>query len=151
MKNSTLIFRSLAVIVFLTGIAHMASYASPKKEVMQPIEIIDSISLEGKWKVNYATEDFKGAIIYSIKKEDQSLHAYTYQYQDESGATEKAEGTKTLTIQNFDGSQGNGIYTIEYEKKSYEVDCKITMTDSNTFELSYDYYGYSDVEIWKRQ
>jgi len=30
------------------------------------------------------------------------------------------------------------------------VPCQIDMVDENTFKLSYDYYGYSDVETWKR-
>ncbi len=172
MKDSTLLFRSLATIVFIVGIAHLASYASQKDDINYNYqESIDSNQksvfpedgksksnnnpetdyIIGKWKVNYNIEDFNGSVFYNIKKEGKYFNAYTYQYQDKNGNTEKAEGLKTLIIKSFDGYQGKGVYTIEYEQQQYQVDCQIDMVDENTFKLSYDYYGYSDVESWKRQ
>ena len=174
MKNSTLVFRSLAVIIFIAGIAHLVSYASQKNDLDYGYEeLTDSNQklnssegenpeektrnnpqtdyIVGKWKVAYNDEDFKGAIVYDIKKEGILFNAYTYQYQDENGYAKKGEGTKTLTIKNFDGNKGKGIYSIEYEQQQYEVDCQIDVINENTFKLSYDYYGFSDTETWKRQ
>jgi len=171
MKNSTLVFRSLAVIIFITGIAHLTSYASQKEDLndsyyespdldkeynlKEDENSTTNTSLEidyiiGKWKVTYNSEDFNGAVVYDINKEGKDFCAYTYQYQDEKGNSEKAEGTKTLIIKNFDGYKGKGVYTIEYKQQQYQVDCQIIMVDENTFKLSYDYYGYNDVETWKR-
>ena len=170
MKNSTLVFRSLAILIILAGTAHLVSYASPKQGTKEAIEVsTDSYSnpkpsqeetsneiletdyLEGNWKVNYSTEAFKGAVVYSIKKEGEAFHAYTYQYQDEQGYAEDADGAKVLIIKNYDGTMGKGVYFMEYEKEEFQIDCQIERVDDNTFTLSYDYYGYSDVETWKRQ
>ena len=178
MKNTTLVFRSLAVIIFITGIAHLASYAShantadykdttnlileeiPSKKEQhtsnsesqkEDINNIDDDFLIGDWKVIYNENEFKGAIVYIIKKEDNVYNAYTFQYQDENGNIQRAEKNKTLTIKKFDSQKGKGRYTISYENQYYQVDCKIDKIDHNTFHVSYDYYGYSATEIWKRQ
>jgi len=168
MKNSTLLFRSLVIILFITGGAHLISYASghlnptnndiSKEEYLENPSNKDKTasSLEtdyiiGKWKVNYNTKDYSGAIIYDLKKEEGIYNAYTYEYQDAKSYREKAEGTKVLAIKNFDGYKGKGIYTIDYEGQQYQVDCAIDMMDENTFKLSYDYYGYSAIETWKKQ
>ncbi|MBW1294802.1 hypothetical protein [Aquimarina litoralis] len=185
MKYSTLVFRSLAVIIFITGIAHLTSYASQKDNSIYNHESLTDADQEqviseksdhkeqtlfegslpekntnniskiddivGKWKVTYNNEDFKGSIIYHLKKEGTVFNAYTYEYQDENGYAEKADGIKTLIIKKFNGVKGKGSYTVEYEGQQYQVDCQIDMIDKNTFKLSYDYYGYGDVEIWKRK
>lgn len=179
MNNSTLFFRSLAIVIFLTGFAHIFSHAEnePTKQMMNkpkssvPIKETDNqtpsspeenpklaektsidekiSAIIGRWKVAYNNEDFEGSIVYTIKKEGGNFNAYTYQYEDKNGYTEKAEGAKTLLINDFDGKKGKGIYMLEYEGSTYEVDCAIEMIDKKTFKLSYDYYGYSDIETWK--
>lgn len=169
MKNSTLVFRSLGILIFLAGLAHLFSFGvdvsgdSPtlatetpsvpaeQSEVANPTENAETDFLIDQWKVAYNTDDFKGAIIYQIKKEGKVYNAYTHEYEDENGYAEKAEGTKTLTITSFNGTKGKGVYSIAFEGKQYEIDCQIAMMDKNTFTLSYDYYGYADVETWKRQ
>ena len=90
-------------------------------------------------------------MVYTIKKEDKTFNAYTTSYEDASGNAIKAENAKILTITSFDGYKGKGIYEVEYEEQKYQVECKIDMIDEDSFKLSYDYYGYSDVETWKRQ
>ncbi|SNZ00921.1 hypothetical protein [Flagellimonas pacifica] len=177
MKNSTLVFRSLGIIIFLTGLAHLFSFGVSAggdfptsvtetdqetiqhPEATKPAENLDSNTQSGKetdyiidkWKVVYNTDEYKGAIVYAIKKEGTVFNAYTYQYEDENGYTEKAEGTKILTITSFNASKGKGIYSVAFEGEKYKIDCKIALVDENTFTLSYDYYGYTDVETWKRQ
>ena len=110
----------------------------------------DTDYIIGKWRVTYDSEAFKGTIVYDLKKEGKVFHAYTFQYEDENGDSQKAEGTKALTIQEFDGYKGTGVYLSTYEGETYDVVCQIDMVDENTFMLSYDYYGYSDMETWKR-
>ncbi len=189
MKNSTLLFRSLGIVILLAGTAHLFTFAANKGDfnnkdnavVMSENDLTsDSLAntalrestagkaikpkqqngtnykqatdyIIDKWKVTYSSEEYKGSIIYEIKKVGKIFEAYTYQYEDENGYSQKAEGAKTLTIESFDGYKGKGIYKIEYEGEKYDIACQIDMVDENTFKLSYDYYGYSDVETWKRQ
>lgn len=171
MKNSTLIFRSLIVILVLAGIAHYLNHLSfttiankdtevttnassnsnEKKLNIEKSKISEESYLEGNWKVSYNTNDFKGSIVYEIKKDGEIFHAYTLQYVDEQGYSENADFEKALVIHFFNGSKGKGTYQIEYENEWYDVDCIITKVDDATFKLSYDYYGYSDVETWKKQ
>ena len=104
--------------------------------------------LIGKWKVTY--KSLKGSVVYNIKKEGKSFNAYTNEIQDENGYGEKVPSVKTLIIKSFDGKKGKGIYKIEFEGKKYDVPCKVKLVDENTFQLSYDYYGYKDTEVWKK-
>ncbi|WP_109298725.1 hypothetical protein [Aquimarina sp. AU474] len=179
MKSSTLLFRSLAILILIAGSAHLVSYASinsespksnrkedtnntpvsetenSKTSTTSEIENKESINYStdyiiGKWEVAYTSKDFKGVVIYNLKKEKGIFNAYTYQYENESGDIEQAKKSKVLIIEKFDGYKGAGKYLIDYEGKQYDVKCNIDMINENTFKLSYDYYGYSDVETWKK-
>lgn len=164
MKNSTLLIRSLLVIVLVAGGAHLVTYASQNKPQTSNATYKNNTEFSsenrtindetdfiiGKWIVKYNEEDFEGAIVYDIRKEGTKFNAYTYEYQDTKGHGEKAEQTKTLVLKSFDGYTGKGIYTINYEGEKYEVACDVNMIDDTTFKLSYTYYGYSDVETWKK-
>lgn len=160
MKNSTLLFRSLLVIVLVAGGAHLVTYASQNNSSSIPkttnssnentISNYETDYIVGKWKVTYNSKEFNGAIVYDIQKEGNTFNAYTHEYQDEKGYGEKAKKTKILIIKSFDGYKGKGEYKIEYEGETYNVACTIDMVDENTFKLSYESYGYSDVETWKR-
>ncbi len=174
MKNSTLLFRSLFSIALITGGAHLVTYANQNKEKFNPTKentILDTISpiditnipsqdnlvnseidyIIGKWKVKFDNSDFKGAIVYDLKKENGVFNAYILEYQDEKGHSQKTESVKTLIIKSFDGSVGKGQYLITYQGQEYDVDCDIDLLDTSTFKLSYDYYGYSAVVTWKKQ
>ncbi|MEL7121297.1 MAG: hypothetical protein AAFO07_17755 [Bacteroidota bacterium] len=171
MKHSTLFFRSLIVVVLLAGFAHYFSYGAQQNTLIANIKSPtqegqqDSITSKentisqnennldlfiGKWKVSYNSDDFDGAVIYDIKKEGATYNAYTYEYADKDGYTEKAEAVKTLVIQKFEGKLGEGTYFFEYEGKKYDAACSIKLIDDSTFTLSYEYYGYADVETWKK-
>ncbi|MEO1803979.1 MAG: hypothetical protein AAFU33_04175 [Bacteroidota bacterium] len=128
----------------------MAAGEEQKQEAAPVTYHSDTDYIIGKWRVTYDSEAFKGTIVYDLKKEGKVFHAYTFQYEDENGDSQKAEGTKALTIQEFDGYKGSGVYVFTYEGETYDVACQIDMVDENTFMLSYDYYGYSDMETWKR-
>lgn len=162
MKNSTLIFRSLAVIIFITGFAHLMSYTSYTEDINNTYSLPTENSLKkstsseklnnnfliGKWKAKYNTKDFSGAIIYNVKKEERYFNAYTYQYEDTNGFTDKADKEEVLKI-NLNGT--NGTYSLTYNNKQYKVPCKIKVIDKKTIQISYDYYGYNGLETWKKQ
>jgi len=156
MKNSTLLFRSVLVIILVAGSAHFVTYASQNKNSITNPTIENTVPnaetdyIIGKWKVSYDTKEFKGSVVYDIKKEGNTFNAYTYEYQDENGYGEPAEKTKTVSIESFDGHTGKGVYKVQYEGETYDVACTIDMVDKNTFTLSYESYGYSDTETWKR-
>ena len=177
MKSSTLLFRSLAIIIFIAGGAQLAGYltydaysanetetnlldleqieTTPKenKSTQNTSEeelLLSTTELQGKWGVTYNSEEFTGTMVYDLKKEGKVINAYLVEYRDEEGYAEAAKPEKTLVIKKFDGKKGRGIYNVSYEGETYEVDCKITIVDDNTFQLSYDYYGYGDTEIWKK-
>lgn len=149
MRKSTLLFRSLAVVLIIAGSAHLiSSYASQDSSPMVTTQT--KKDLIGKWKVKYDSPDFKGSVVHEIKKENDTYTAYAIKYSDASGKAQDFQRTKSLTIKSFDNKSGTGIYTLNYEGQKYEVDCTIEFTDENTLKLSYDYYGYSEVEIWKK-
>ncbi len=175
MKNSTLFFRTLFFIILIAGTAHLVTYASQQKvntneSLETEVSFEDTVEqtkqeskteennrdletdyIIGKWKVIYDDKDFKGGIVYEIKKEGNVFNASTLEYQDEKGNSQKAKKIKTLVIKKFDGYKGKGIYIITYKGKKYDVECDIDMVDENTFKLSYESYGYSDIETWERQ
>ncbi len=181
MKSSTLLFRSLAIIIFIAGGAQLAGYLTYDTYAANEIEtnhldleetdttyeegeskqgeaqdnssdepLLTTIELQGKWGVTYDSEDFTGTMVYDLKKEGKAINAYLVEYQDENGYGEAANGEKVLVIKKFDGKKGKGVYSVAYEGETYEVDCKITIIDEKTFQLSYDYYGYGDTETWKK-
>lgn len=162
MNNSSLFFRSLAIIALLAGVAHWATSASRKNDSKELVKQNDTSGkseqynantdyIIGKWRVEHDNEDFKGGIVYEIKKEHGEFNAYTIAFLDERGNTTISENDKMLTIESFDGYRGDGVYVIEYEGGEYDVSCQIDMVNENSFQLSYYYHGYSDTETWKRQ
>ena len=166
MKKSTLFFRSVLVIFLLAGSAHLVTYSSQNRNTIdkattdlnstspihQDEEIKSSVEtdLTGKWKVTYNTDEFKGAIIYSIKKEKNKYQAYLVEYQDQEGYAEKANNDKIVNFSSPKDNKANGSYKYKYEGKTYDIDCIILIINNTTFELSYDYFGYSGVETWKK-
>jgi len=178
MKNSTLIIRSLLVVSLIAGGAHLVRIVNNKQVKMSEVEekfqktelnvshesqeenIVETQEnqynettdyIQGKWAVTYDTEEFRGVVVYSIKKENSLFNAYVVAYRDLQGNQENADGSKSLIINKFDGYKGYGVYNIDYEGEVYEVECRIDMLDENTFQLSYEYYGYVDTETWKRE
>lgn len=157
MKNSTLIIRSVLVIALLASSAHFITFSSQNKinknennETPKSKEATKIYNLEGNWKVQYNTKEFKGAIIYNIIKKDEKYAAYIVEYQDKDGYSKKSKKEKMVSFSKIQQNKVKGIYKMMYEGKQYDVDCIITFIDDKTFQLSYDYYGYSDVETWKR-
>ncbi|WP_299839507.1 hypothetical protein [uncultured Tenacibaculum sp.] len=162
MKNSTLIVRSVFVILLLAGTAQYFSYTNNQQNeaitttTKVPIKSSDTNKIKktktlvGKWKVNYNSETFKGAIVYNIKKDGNTFNAYTYEYIDMEGYREKAKNKKILIITSVGSENGKGVYNIKYENNVYDVPCTIKIIDNNSFIISYDYFGYSDSETWKR-
>ncbi|CAL2104552.1 conserved protein of unknown function [Tenacibaculum sp. 190130A14a] len=181
MKIANSIFKVLGYIIILGGLATLVVYAlypSPDeweyytqegsietqyvtKDVTEEktkkiitttkknVKNNNVVSLVGKWKVVY--KNLNGSVIYNIKKEGKTYNAFTYEVQDENGYGEKVPSVKTLIVKYFNGKKGKGIYKVEFEGKKYDIPCKINLKDNSTFLLSYDYYGYKDTEVWKRE
>ncbi|MEQ3500043.1 hypothetical protein ABMY20_09825 [Tenacibaculum sp. SSH1-16] len=117
--------------------------------VTKTVRSKNTVSLTGKWKVVY--KSLNGSVVYVIKREGKIYNAFTYEVQDENGYGEKVPLEKNLIIKYFNGKKGKGTYKVEFEGKKYDIPCKINLKDNNTFLLSYDYYGYNDTEVWKRE
>lgn len=181
MKIANIIFKALGYIIILGGLTILVLFAlypsseemdfysqenyieesyvtnskdeeKAKKTTTISKKVLDtqkSTPLEGKWKVTY--KSLNGSVVYHIKKEGKFYNAFTYEIKDENGYGEKVPAVKTLIIKSFDGKKGKGIYKIEFEGKKYDVPCKINLIDENSFQLSYDYYGYKDTEVWEKQ
>lgn len=177
MKNSTLLFRSLAIIIFIAGVAHLVNLGLKNTSETSQVEYYsgedfpltedsklaenntDSIPqnynetidyIVGSWKVTHKTKDFDGAILYTLKKEGNVFNAYSIAYLDTQENKEQITPKKILVIDQFDGYKGSGSYNFTYEGAQYDVACQIDMIDENTFAMSYEFYGYGDVETWKR-
>ncbi len=153
---------SLGVIVVLAGIPHVLAeqVKSNQNEVSpvtqqkpleqsQPVEKENDNPLFGKWKVNYDSEAFKGAVINEITLDNGKMIGITVAYIDEYGNSEKANDT-ILEITLEKAHPYKGIYQLEYEGESYKVPCKIQSVSETQLRLSYDYYGYADTEIWNK-
>ncbi|PCE66037.1 hypothetical protein [Sediminicola luteus] len=104
--------------------------------------------LHGHWKTTYDYQGDKVEVTYQIKTEAKKTQARTVKMSMQ-GQSEKDD---TLVMSNITMSNGKGStkYHIEYEGEKYDVDAKLKLVDKNTLEVSYDFYGYSDTETWKR-
>lgn len=176
MKTANIVFKVLGYIIILGGLGLLVLYAlypsqyemdyytqeeyvesnsvtEPKTEektttIQKGTTGQKEVSLVGKWQVAY--KSLSGSVVYNMKKEGRLLNAYTSEIRDENGYGEKIPVVKTLIIKSFNGQRGRGTYKVEFEGKKYDVPCKIQLIDKYTFQLSYDYYGYKDTEVWKR-
>lgn len=160
MKSSTLLIRVVVVVILITGGSHFFSHASSRTSITKTNHLLEidtdttSITLQdlkGKWKTTYNTKEFKGAILYEFKLENEKINGYSIEYQDENGYGEKSNNALTLTIHKINNFKGKGIYFITYQGEKHKVKCTIEMINLKKFKLSYDYYGYSDSEIWIKQ
>lgn len=180
MKLANSIFKVLGYVIILGGLATLIVYAlypsqneweyytqeasveeqyvteditEEKIKKTSSTEIVvknkKAVSLVGKWKVEY--KSLNGSLVYDIKKRGKIYNAFTYEVQDENGYGEKVPLVKTLIITYFNGKKGKGTYKVEFEGKRYDIPCKINLKDNNAFLLSYNYYGYKDTEVWKRE
>jgi len=154
MSNIKLISISTFIIVVLAGIPHFletntinVSNYKEKEVVKEETTIkVSKHPLEGKWKVNYKEE---GSVMYQLKMEHNKLVGCSIKLMDVKGQF-TSDHTKIFTLTSFINNKGNGIYSVAYENKIYDIPCELDLKSSELY-VSYDYYGYKDTEIWKRQ
>ncbi|WP_420604125.1 hypothetical protein [Flagellimonas sp.] len=162
MQNLKLLITSLGVIAVLAGIPHLLANQSKstqnKVAVKTPPETLEPSKethndsndfLLGKWKVQYDSEEFRGAVINEIKESNEKMIGVTIAYLDEYGNSQKANDT-ILEITLEKSKTYTGIYRLDYEGERYKIPCEIRSISGTQLQLSYDYYGYADTEIWNK-
>ncbi|WP_196894950.1 hypothetical protein [Aureivirga marina] len=157
MKDLRLFSTKFVVVFLLLGNTSFAMISEnlnkqnlpPKKEI---VETQKTEILLGNWYVDYNDKNYKGRLVYEIKKSRADIYnAFLKEYNDENGNVKKANDEKVLLIKSFNGKRGKGIYLLKYQGERYNVNCTIELKDKNTFVLKYNYYGYKSVETWKRK
>lgn len=162
MQNLKLLMISLGVIAILAGIPHLlAGQSKPNQnkvtveaspEPQEPPKVVKKENVDlilGKWKVSYNSEEFKGTAINEITESNGNLIGITVAFLDEYGNSQKANDT-ILEMAHKKSNIYKGVYQLDYEGERYKVPCKIQSLSQTQLQLSYDYYGYADTEIWNK-
>ncbi len=159
MKNSTLLLRSLLIVVTIAGIPHtLALYVSSTKEsdIAEP-QIPEIVTDEvnegwepywvGKYEVSF--DGIKEKAHYEIREKSDQYKCYSILLIDANGNSFEDNAIVMEDIQITD-SIAKAVYQIEYEGKKLKVDSQMKMDDEGNVTLSYNYYGYEGKENWKR-
>ncbi len=147
MKNSVLLFRSILIIALLTGIAHLFS----SKSTFNPDSNTGFDFLDREWKNEYYSESTQANLVYRFYREHNVYKAYLIRIENQKGTTYINSTKESITIHNFDGKKGSGIYNFEYQGENHISPCEIIIQNKDSFKLCYEYYGQSECEIWKKQ
>lgn len=91
----------------------------------------------------------EGSVIYELKIENEELIGYSIALFDVNGAS-IPDQTKVFKLKSFKNNLGKGLYFMEYEGENYEVPCQLKLEDGILY-VSYDYYGYKNIERWELQ
>ena len=105
--------------------------------------------LIGKWQTVYDLEGEKVYVNYQFKKINGKLFCTTLFLKDEKGNSE-AYNTVAMSDIDFENKKGKAQYMLKYEGELYEVEASLYLTNANTLEVRYSYYGYTNAEIWKK-
>ena len=168
MNNLKLLLISLGIIILLAGVPHLVSYNSDEPVTTSSSEllnteninrnrlpnpdnpgVIENSPLVSTWIAVYDYQATKGSMTVQIKLENGKMLGYAIEYQDEYG---NAESAKDLVLE-FKRKQSSGweaVYSTEFENESYQIPCIIKLISDSKLELSYDYYGFADTEIWTK-
>ncbi|MEN0048919.1 MAG: hypothetical protein AAF806_17780 [Bacteroidota bacterium] len=106
-------------------------------------------SLIDKWETTYEVEGEKINIVYQFKNNNETLLCHTLFLSDDKGNREAYDSVVMTNIR-FNGEKGKAQYLFQYEEKTYEVEAFLHLTNANTLEVSYSYYGYADTELWQK-
>ncbi|MDN5202442.1 hypothetical protein QQ008_13730 [Fulvivirgaceae bacterium BMA10] len=148
MKNSTMLFRAVLVLIILAAIPHaFATWRSEtRSEEPLQVRVNQENPLIGKWEATY--DEMEGKVIYQIKKKGNKIMGYTVSFVDEAGNA-YVDDSLVLEVKHFSKDKGKAMYMMEYEGEKYEVICEFKL-EGNSLEISYDYYGYQGKEVWKK-
>lgn len=106
-------------------------------------------SLIGQWKTIYEIEGEKIHVNYQFSYDNEKLLCRTLSLKDDKGNGEAYEVVVMSDI-HFEKGKGEAKYSLKYEGETYEITATLQLINTNTLEVSYSYYGYTDTEVWKR-
>ncbi|MDC8005321.1 hypothetical protein POV27_14760 [Aureisphaera galaxeae] len=169
MSNTKLFFISIGIIALLAGVPHITanlSYANtteivetPKEKIISEVteaepfeeeETINESPFLGKWRASFNYDGTMGYMIVRITSKKGKMVGHIIAYEDDLG---NSEGAKDLVLQ-FKKEKKSGwsaIYTTEYENETYQIPCTVKLLSPSQLQLSYDYYGFSDIETWTKE
>lgn len=105
--------------------------------------------LEGRWRVEYDEPWFTGSLVYDLREEEDGIKGYLVEIVDENGQSVSANSL-IFELRSWDGTKGEGIYSMEYEGDRYEAECDIELQSTDWLRVRYSYYGYDGNETWTR-
>lgn len=105
--------------------------------------------LEGRWRVEYDEPWFTGSLVYDLRKEDDAIEGYLVEMVDNNGQSVPANSL-IFELRRWDGTKGEGIYSMDYEGDRYEAECDIELQSAGGLRVRYSYYGYDGDETWTR-
>lgn len=105
--------------------------------------------LEGRWRVEYDETWFTGSLVYDLREEDDGIKGYLVEIVDENGYSVSANSL-IFELRTWDGTKGEGIYSMEYEGDRYEAECDIELQSRGRLRVRYSYYGHDGDETWRR-
>ena len=105
--------------------------------------------LLGRWELHHEDEDFRGTLLYHLKKRGDTIKGYNTKITDEAGHTIYTN-VLVFTLKSFKNNQGHGLYHIEHQGKPYTLQCHLRWINEAKLKVQYDYYGQKINEIWNK-
>lgn len=105
--------------------------------------------LEGRWRVEYDDAWFNGSLVYDLREEEDGLRGYLVATVHQNGQS-VSDNSLILELRSWDGTKGEGLYSVEYEGIRYEAECVIELRSAGELRVRYSYQGYDGDEIWAR-
>ncbi len=150
------------IVVCLAGIAHLASSREGAR-ALDPIPAQTRLPLEGlgrganaqdhvlagRWRVEYDDSWFTGSLTYELRQRAEGLRGYLVEIAGEDGRS-PGDDSLIFELRSWDGTRGDGIYSMEYEGRRYEMECDLELLSTGELRLRYRYSGDPLTEIWTR-
>ena len=105
--------------------------------------------LKGRWRVRYNEPWFTGSAVYDLREEDDGIRGYLVEIVDADGRS-FSDDALILELHTWDGTRGQGLYSMDYEGERYEAECDIELQSEGRLRVRYRYYGYRGDELWMR-
>ena len=150
------------IVAGLVGVGHLASSREGAPaldripaETRLPLEGLGRGAsapnhvLEGRWRVEYDDPWFTGSLTYDLRQGAEGLRGYLVEIADENGRT-PGDDSLIFELDNWDGTEGEGIYSMEYEGRRYEAACDLELRSTGELHVRYRYSGDPFSEVWTR-
>lgn len=105
--------------------------------------------LKGRWRVRYNEPWFTGSAVYDLREEDDGIRGYLVEIVDADGRS-FFDDALILELHTWDGTRGQGLYSMDYEGERYEAECDIELQSEGRLRVRYRTYGYRGDELWMR-